>query len=158
MRRQRRRVIPRGYYGIGDAARFSGLTRYMVDYLCRTGVLTPSGHRERPRRGSSRLYTFGDLVILRVLSHLLQAGIEVRKLKEALATLRSKHPEITPTSLPGKYLVTNGESLFFRARRNVVEDLTRDGQIVFAFVVEMRKVRDDVRARVGLRAAGAQGA
>jgi DNA-binding transcriptional MerR regulator len=152
----RRRATPAGQYGVREAARYSGLSRFMVDYLVRSGVVVPVA--PKPGRGRSRLFTFGEVVLLRALSHLLNSGIEVRRLKAALTTLRAKHPEITHQSLPGKYLVTDGEAVFYCDRRGLLLDLSAGGQLAFAFVLEMEKARDHVIARAGKRLGGTKAA
>lgn len=117
----------------------------MVDYLCRQGILPPTGLAAGPRsRGRARVYSFGDVVMLRVLASLLHSGISVARLKRSLEALRNFHPEITPTSLPSRYLVTDGQQVFLRKKANALETLDRNGQFIFAFVVELRKVRDEV--------------
>jgi DNA-binding transcriptional MerR regulator len=114
----------------------------MVDYLCRSNVLVPS-RGPHPGRGKGRQYSFGDVVMLRALSHLLKSGISVAKLKKALGTLRAKHHEITLEKAP-KYLVTDGTRVYFDDGRNAVEELSANGQMVFAFIIKLSQVRDDV--------------
>lgn len=125
------------------AAALSGLTPYTVDYLCRSRTLVPSGSAIKPGRGKRRNYTFGDVVILRALAVLLKQGLSVYRLREALQHLRSRHPEITPKSLPGKFLVTDGIEVFFR-RNGSIENLNRRGQLAFGFVLELNRLRRDV--------------
>jgi hypothetical protein len=79
--------------------------------------------------------------MLRALAQFLSCGISVAKLKRALEQVRSRHREITPESLPGNYLLTDGTRLFFKDR-GAIEELT--GQLAFAFVVKLRQVRDDL--------------
>jgi DNA-binding transcriptional MerR regulator len=112
----------------------------MLDYLARTGVLVPSylGH---PGKGRDRLYSFGDIVLLRSLAQILKGGISVRKLRQAFQTLISKHPEITPTSIPARYLVTDGVQVFLR-NDGTLEELTARRQLAFAFVVKLEKLRN----------------
>src|SRR5690348_11881776 len=119
----------------------------MLDYLCRSGVAVPTG-TPHPGRGGRRRYTFGDVVVLRVLSHLLRCGISVAKLKRGLEALRQRHQEITAGRLPGRYLVTDGKTIYFSVHRNAVEELTAAGQLAFAFVVELKAVRNDVLKRI----------
>jgi DNA-binding transcriptional MerR regulator len=114
----------------------------MVDYLCRSNVLVPS-EGPRPGRGKGRQYSFGDVVMLRALSHLLKSGISVAKLKKALRTLRAKHHEITQEKAP-RYLVTDGTRVYFDDGRNAVEELSANGQMAFAFIIKLSQVRDDV--------------
>src|SRR5579862_4788966 len=131
------------YYYLSEAAELSELSPAMVDYLCRTRILAPSQNTRR-KRGVKRMYSFGDVVMLRVISSLLASGLSVSGLAKGLRQLRKRHPEITATSLPAKFLASDGKSLFFLNPRASIEDLTQDGQMVFAFVVGMEAVRDSV--------------
>jgi DNA-binding transcriptional MerR regulator len=125
-----------------EAALFSGLTRHMVNYLCRTGVLIPSLSPRRTR-GRARRYSFGDVVMLRVMDNLLKRGVEVARLKDALAGLRRFHPEIRRDSLPNKMLFTDGRRIYFKSPEDIVEDVAR-GQYVFGFVLELKAIRAEV--------------
>jgi len=135
-------------FGIRRAAHLSDLQPAMVDYLCRSNLLVPS-ERPQPGRGRGRIYTFGDVVMLRALSHLLKCGISVAKLKRALVSLRSKHGEITLRSAP-KYLVTDGTKIYFQnASSAVIEELSSNGQMAFAFVIKLRDVQRHVVRALG---------
>jgi DNA-binding transcriptional MerR regulator len=128
-------------FGIRTAGRLSGLEPMMVDYLCRQKVLVPKP--AHPGRGRDRIYSFGDVVMLRVLKHLLDCGISVSKLRKGLEAVRKRHGEIRRESVPERYLVTNGKMIFFRASANALEEV-ENGQLAFAFVIELEKVRDEV--------------
>jgi len=128
---------------IKGAASLSGFTVSMLNYLARTGVLVPSKPRLK-KRGRIRRYTLGDVVMLRILASLLASGISVARLKSGLKSLRKFHPEITPTSLPAKYLVTDGAKVYLQRKNQTLETLDIKGQMVFAFVVELEQVRADV--------------
>src|SRR5689334_13552313 len=99
-------------YLIRDAARLGLHTEKMVDYLCRQKVLIPSLSKGKRGRGRPRKYSFGDVVMLRVLARLLNAGVSVERIKRALQVLRKYHPEITPERLPAEYLVTDGVHVY----------------------------------------------
>lgn len=129
-------------FEISTAAKLSGLTITMVDYLCRTKVVTPSVRGQRGR-GKRRQYTFGDVVILRAVSKLLKAGVSVSRLKLAFLALRKYHPEITPNALPKPYIVSDGENVFLRHGDEVLECLS-NGQFAFAFVIEISQLRSEV--------------
>ena len=128
-----------------QAAALAGLSSTMVDYLCRTKIVTPTARYAR-RRGMRREYSFGDVVVLRAIKKLLNAGVEVSKLKTGLIALRKLHPEITPTSLPAALLVTDGKGVFLRHAPDVIEELST-GQYAFAFVLELRAVQQDILAK-----------
>ena len=128
-------------FEIGYAAKLSGLTVSMVDYLCRTKIVIPSTNERG--RGRKRLYTFAEVVVLKAVSKLLKAGVDVCKLGKALKALRKYHPEITPDTLPNMYLVTDGEEVYFRQKDNVLECLAT-GQMSFAFVIEIESIRKEI--------------
>ncbi|HRH32421.1 MAG TPA: hypothetical protein PLK06_03790 [bacterium] len=133
---------PLQWYSAMQAARLSGLTRAMVDYLCREEIVEPSCDCKRGH-GTARHYAFGDVVALRLVARLSKAGISPLRLKKGMRALRKYHPEITLTSLPASHLVTDGQEVYLRAPGDSLERAT-DGQYAFAFVVELDQVRREV--------------
>jgi DNA-binding transcriptional MerR regulator len=129
-----------------DAARLSGLSLSMVNYLCRTGIVTPTGGTKRGH-GRIRHYTFGDVVALRLVAKLSATGVSPLRMKKGLQGLRKHHPEITLTSLPGSHVVTNGKELYLRQEGQPIERAF-DGQFAFAFVVELAPLQREVAASV----------
>jgi hypothetical protein len=74
----------------------------------------------------------------------LGAGVSVSRLKRALVALRRHYPDISPDSLlPASHLLTDGKEIYLQTSEEVVEHL-RSGQTVFAFVVELNRVRAEV--------------
>lgn len=136
--------VTRTWYTVKEAAALSGFKPSMVDYLCRSGTWTPISHRgsAKPGRGHARRYCFHDLVILRALGKLLACGIEVAKLKKALRQLKTQHPRITESALPGDFLVTDGQSIYYRSRDKVLEDLLVPRQLAFGFVIELQGLQE----------------
>lgn len=129
-------------YSVTEASAYSGLSNSKINYLCREGLLMPSeGHN--PGRGIARKYTFGDIVMLRAIERFLTAGIRVGSLKTSLAAIRSRHSEITPYSLPSKYIITDGTEVFFHEEGESLEVL-KNGQLAFAFVLELQSLQNEV--------------
>jgi DNA-binding transcriptional MerR regulator len=132
----------RDYFTVDEAAAVSGLaSRNMVTYLERAGIFsstytTKTGIPWR-RKGSWRCYTFRDIILLKVISRLLASGVQVGKLKKAMNHLRDAHPEIAYENRMAKYLVTDGENVFFRNESHQLETLG-SGQYAFAFVLQFR--------------------
>jgi DNA-binding transcriptional MerR regulator len=129
-------------YTVPQAERLTGLSRAMLDYLCRSEILRPSAKPCRGR-GHRRLYSFPDLVLLRVIARLLESGISVLKLRKSLAALRKRHPEFATSRISGSMLVTDGARIYLRQSAQVIEDLI-SGQLGFAFVIELEGVRRDL--------------
>lgn len=124
-----------------QASEFSELSMAMVNYLFRTGLMTPAIGRKRGK-GIERKYSFGDLVILKSIAKLLGAGVSVLRLKKALVNLRKLHADITLHNIPGAYLVTDGKEVYLKQSNGVIELLT-SGQLSFIFVVDIESVRKD---------------
>ena len=78
---------------------------------------------------------------MRVISKLLANGISVLKLKKSLKALRARGAN-TRSLLKERYVVTNGFDIYFQ-NESVIEMLD-SGQMVFAFVLELQKIRDEV--------------
>lgn len=129
------------------AAKLSGLTSYMVDYLGREGIVPPSGSI-RTGRGIERRYTFSDLVLLRMMSGLLKKGVSAKRLKQAIRTLRTKFPKITENSIPGRFLVTDGKWVLFKDETSLLENLNTGGQFEFSFVVDVEPIHREIKRKI----------
>ena len=131
-------------FKVSVAAKLAGLSVSMLHYLCREEILIPT-ERGCRGRGRHRVYSFGDVVILRAIAKLLENGVSVSRLRKALVSLREFHAEITPKSLPAALLCTDGKYVYFKTNRDVLEDLNR-GQFAFAFIVELGIIQKEVAA------------
>jgi DNA-binding transcriptional MerR regulator len=130
------------WYPTATAASLSGLTPHMVNYLCRVGLVEPSC--EGPRgHGSRRRYSFGDLVALRLVARLSKSGVSFLRLREGLDRLRKLNPEIRLQSLPGNHFVTDGFDIILCEPTEPLERAV-DGQLGFAFIVQLQSIRDEV--------------
>jgi DNA-binding transcriptional MerR regulator len=127
---------------VAKAAKLSGLTPSMLDYLCRQKVLVPAIRGKRGR-GNPRKYSFGDVVMLRALAQLLAAGVSVQRLKKAIHSLRPLYNSISRESLPSRYLVTDGSRVFLQNKGTLL-DLDGTDQMSFVFVLELESLRRDV--------------
>lgn len=137
-------------YTVADASRICGFkTTYMLDYLYRSDVVTPS-RSATPGRGRRRLYTFNDLVLLRSVNHLLSRGLPVRKLKLAIHMMREKFPDISLDGLGGaeRYLVTDGTSVYLFDGEAKIFDLASGGQMAFVFMLDVETIRNEVTEEI----------
>ena len=122
-------------------------TGHMVDYLARTGVVVPSV-RATPGRGRTRLYSFQDIVLLRALNRLLKKGIPVQRLKDAQKTYCRLFERKKGRTLPARYLMTDGERVLFEEEPGKIVDLTDNGQMAFAFIVDLKPIIEEVNAAI----------
>jgi DNA-binding transcriptional MerR regulator len=118
---------------IAQAAKLAGISVHMITYLGRYDILSPTIRG----RGRTRLYTFNDVLFLKVIADLLTRGIEVKRLKQSLQRARSEcEIWIDIRKVPNRYLVTDGTELFIRDQGRL-ESKTRNGQLAFAFVLDL---------------------
>jgi len=120
---------------VKKAAELSGLSAHMLTYLSRIEVLIPSGNE--PGRGRRRLYTFSDVLFLRVIAELLIRGIEVKRLGKALKRAKDEADTwLDVRSRPHHFLVTDGTEVMLK-KKGQLESITAGGQLVFAFVLDI---------------------
>ncbi|MGH8791705.1 MAG: MerR family transcriptional regulator [Stackebrandtia sp.] len=118
-----------GYRGpVACAA--AGITYRQLDYWARTGLVTPSV-RDAEGSGSQRLYSFRDVVVLKVVKRLLDAGISLQNIRKAVATLRSHGAE----DLAHITLMSDGASVYECRSPEEVVDLLQGGQGVFGIAL-----------------------
>lgn len=111
-----------------EVARLTGLTKRQLDHWDRTGLFKPS-LAPAEGRGSARFYSFLDVVQLRVVKQLLDAGLSARKLRACLEFLRKNLKE---ENLAGASLVASGGKAFLLTERpDFAVDLAKSGQLVW---------------------------
>src|SRR5881392_3401773 len=77
-----------GYRG-PTACNAAGITYRQLDYWARTGLVEPSV-RTAGGSGSQRLYSFRDILVLKVIKRLLDAGISLQQIRTAVLHLRER--------------------------------------------------------------------
>jgi len=124
------------------AAVICGLgTVAMIDYLERSEVFVPAKRRIR-RRGKRRAYNFRDLLVLKTIGRLLAAGASVSALKVALQQFQADKWSADRASLGYgtdilRYIVISGREVFYARGTHSLFDLTKGGQMVFNFVIDL---------------------
>jgi DNA-binding transcriptional MerR regulator len=126
-----------GYRGpVACAA--SGITYRQLDYWARTGLVVPSV-RSAAGSGSQRLYSFKDILVLKVVKRLLDAGVSLPNIRTAVDTLRNRGVN----DLAGITLLSDGTTVYECTSSEEVVDLLRGGQGVFGIAVSgaLRELR-----------------
>lgn len=109
-----------------------GITYRQLDYWARTGLLRPSLQTAQGS-GSQRLYSFGDIVQLRVVKRLLDAGMSLKKIRQAMDLLREQFRSEAP--LADVTLLSDGTTIYAAHSPDEVVDVFRRGQGVFGIAV-----------------------
>src|SRR4030043_1251178 len=74
-------AVVKKFYGSAEVCRIIGITYKQLDYYDRTGFIKPSVNRAGGY-GSRRMYDFNDLMKLKVIKKLMEAGISLQKLRK----------------------------------------------------------------------------
>ncbi len=124
-------VLPQdvGYRG-PTACAAAGITYRQLDYWARTGLVEPS---IRPAHGSGtqRLYSFRDILVLKVVKRLLDTGVSLQNIRTAVGHLRDRGVG----DLAQITLMSDGASVYECTSPDEVVDLVQGGQGVFGIAV-----------------------
>ena len=118
-----------GYRG-PTACTAAGITYRQLDYWARTGLVEPSV-RAAQGSGSQRLYSFRDILVLKVVKRLLDTGISLQQIRAAVAHLRSRGTD----DLAKVTLMSDGVSVYECTSSDEVVDLLQGGQGVFGIAL-----------------------
>jgi DNA-binding transcriptional MerR regulator len=97
-------------YDSKTASRIVGVSLRQIQYWDEQGFIRPS-IKLAGGRGTKRLYSFHDLICLRVVKDLAHHGVSLQKIRRCLRPLRDYAAPATATPATLKYL-TDGEELF----------------------------------------------
>ena len=118
-----------------EACRYTRCTSHQLRYWDRIGLVRPSLQSTGGRPGVRRLYSFRDLVALKVISSLLERGMSLQRVRTAYDYLRKKAE--LESHLSEVKLVTDGRSIYQMYRNDKeLEDLLREGQMAFYWAID----------------------
>jgi DNA-binding transcriptional MerR regulator len=118
-----------GYRG-PIACRAAGITYRQLDYWARTGLVEP-GVRPATGSGTQRLYGFRDILVLKVVKRLLDTGVSLQQIRQAVQHLRDRGVD----DLAQLTLMSDGASVYECTSADEVIDLVQGGQGVFGIAV-----------------------
>ncbi|HBA39378.1 MAG TPA: hypothetical protein DCZ05_06450, partial [Deltaproteobacteria bacterium] len=129
--------------------RIVGVSLRQIQYWDEQGFIRPSV-KLAEGRGTQRLYSFSDLVQLKVVKDLTDYGLSLQKIRRCLHYLKRYFPETVQPLNSLKYL-TDGEKLFvLTSDRNKILDVM-DRQFVFSLGIGnlVRELNGEVRRIAG---------
>ena len=118
-----------GYRG-ATACSAAGISYRQLDYWARTGLVEPT-IRSATGSGSQRLYGFRDILVLKIVKRLLDAGVSLQNIRSAVTHLRDRGAE----DLSKITLMSDGASIYECASPDEIIDLLAGGQGVFGIAV-----------------------
>jgi len=118
-----------GYRG-PTACNAAGITYRQLDYWARTGLVVPSV-RSAAGSGTQRLYSFKDILVLKVVKRLLDTGVSLQNIRTAVDHLRARGV----SDLAQITLLSDGTTVYECTSAEEVVDLLAGGQGVFGIAV-----------------------
>lgn len=138
-----------GYRG-PTACAAAGITYRQLDYWARTELVLPT-IRAAHGSGSQRLYSFRDILVLKVVKRLLDTGVSLQQIRSAVQHLRDRGVN----DLAQITLMSDGVSVYECTSADEVIDLVQGGQGVFGIALGRvwREVEGSLAELPGERAA-----
>jgi len=118
-----------GYRG-ASACSAAGISYRQLDYWARTGLIEPTV-RGASGSGSSRLYGFKDILVLKIVKRLLDTGVSLQNIRSAVTHLRERGVE----DLARITLMSDGASIYECTSSEEIFDLLQGGQGVFGIAL-----------------------
>jgi DNA-binding transcriptional MerR regulator len=118
-----------GYRG-PTACNAAGITYRQLDYWARTGLVAPSV-RSATGSGTQRLYSFRDILVLKVVKRLLDTGVSLQNIRKAVDHLRNRGIK----DLANVTLFSDGATVYECTSNDEVIDLLQGGQGVFGIAI-----------------------
>ena len=124
------------------ACQVVGITYRQLDYWARTGLVVPS-IRGAAGSGSQRLYSFKDVLVLKIVKRLLDAGVSLQNIRVAVEHLRRRGIR----DLAGITLFSDGTTVYECSSPEEVVDVLRGGQGVFGIAVSgaMKEISGSIK-------------
>lgn len=118
-----------GYRG-PTACAAAGITYRQLDYWARTQLVEPTV-RSATGSGTQRLYSFKDILLLKIIKRLLDAGVSLQQIRIAIDHLRVRGTD----DLTQVTLMSDGASVYECRSADEIIDLLQGGQGVFGIAV-----------------------
>ncbi|MDD7465865.1 MAG: MerR family transcriptional regulator [Actinomycetaceae bacterium] len=118
-----------GYRGPA-VCRAVGISYRQLDYWDRTGLVGPTV-RTAQGSGTQRLYSFRDILVLKVVKRLLDTGVSLQQIRTAV----SKLEDFGVDDLAKITLMSDGASVYLCTSNDEVIDLINGGQGVFGIAL-----------------------
>ena len=111
--------------------------------------------RDASGSGTQRLYSFRDIVVLKVVKRLLDAGVSLQNIRKAIETLRSRGVD----DLASITLISDGTTVYECRSAEEVVDLLQGGQGVFGIAIggAFKEIQGSLSMLPGERAATDEG-
>ena len=147
------------FFNTRSVVSVTGLTQRRIDYWDTTHFIKPS-IKEASGQGTSRLYSFEDVVQFKVAKTFMDKGVSLQKIRKAIIYLKKHFPDIKKPLSAMRFL-TDGNTIFVLTdKKEIILDTLAKGQMVFAVAVgeiieemkgKVEKIHEDRKYKVTVR-------
>ena len=126
-----------------QACYLSGCTSHQLRYWDKVGLVSPTIQSSKGKPGVPKLYSFRDIVSLRVIKTLLDNGMSIQRVRRAWKYL-TKNGNLEG-ELSEVKLVSDGDTIY-SVEDDIVFDALKSGQLTFFETIDevTKEVREDV--------------
>ena len=126
--------------------RLTGIPYSTLNLWANNGLVQPS-IASGIGSGSERVYSFVDLIALKVAFELRKSGVSTRSLKRVVEFLRANEGIKTPLA-EARLVVSGRDVLVVRNERQLVSALRKPGQACLSFVVDLPRTLGELAGAV----------
>ncbi len=131
-----------------EARKLAGITYRQLDYWCSTGLLRPE-EREGKGKGDFRLFTFRDIVGLRLIKRMKDSGVSLQSLRKVQEVVRGFTGGDAVDVFKNEFLIVQGEEVYVVKDRDVIATLRQPGARSFpGMVLDMTCIIKELQEEV----------
>ena len=130
-------------YSGKKAAEIVGISYRQLDYWARTDLIRPSV-ADAAGSGSRRQYSYRDLLELKVVKSMLDAGIKLESVRTAFEYLRENLGEDVASA---RLVIGGGRAVLVRDDAELL-DVIKSGQLVMTSLLSLDGVQAEIDAKV----------
>jgi DNA-binding transcriptional MerR regulator len=113
----------------------TGVSYQTLNHWARTGLVEPSIARAAGT-GTERIYSFRDLIALKLAVELRKGGVSTRALRKVIDFLHGSDGLENPLS-EARLVVTDIDIVLVRSSKELISVLKKPGQAYLAFVLDL---------------------
>lgn len=139
-------MITRCGYKTQEVTKIVGLTQRQLDYWDRTGFFRPS-IAAGSGRGKSRIYSFSDLIQLKIIKNLRNAGVTLSSLR-MIAKYLHKIEGLEAPLCASRLVVSGCDVMVVKNNDELMSVLKLPGQGVLCFVLDVNKIVEELKSEI----------
>lgn len=133
-----------------QVTRITGVPYSTLNFWAKNGLIAPS-IATAEGSGSERIYSFTDLVALKIVLELRTAGVKTRSLKKVVDFVRSEEGCKLPLA-EARLVVSGRDVILVKSKNELISALQSPGQSCLSFVVDLPRTLGEVAQLADVKA------